>query len=56
MLDKVLAIVSVSFLIGFFGIVVWKVPEPDLIIVTVVVLAMAVYDFYQSDFRRKDRS
>ncbi|NNG03479.1 MAG: hypothetical protein HKM95_05185 [Inquilinus sp.] len=56
MLDKVLAIISVSFLIGFLGIVVWRVPEPDLIIVTVVVSAMVLYDFYRSDFRKKDRS
>lgn len=45
MLDKFLAAVSILALIGFMSIVVVWVNEPDLWIITLVVLAMAVYDF-----------
>ncbi len=45
MLDKVLATVSIVMLIGFMLIVTVFVNEPDLWIIVVVVLVMAVYDF-----------
>lgn len=48
MLDKVLATISITTLIGFMAIVVVWVNEPDLWIVTVIVLAMAVFDFVQT--------
>ena len=51
MFDKVLAVLSVACLIGFMGIIIWFVPDPDLVIVTIIVLAMAVYDFYRDAFR-----
>ena len=47
MLDKVLAIVSLGFLVAFMGIVIWFVAVPDLTIITVAVLLMAGYDFYR---------
>ena len=50
MIDRVLAVVSIACLFGFLGIIVWFVPAPDLIIVTVIVLAMALFDFYRSTF------
>ena len=34
-------------LIGFLGILVWWVREPDLIIVIALVIALAIYDFYK---------
>ncbi|MGI9436107.1 MAG: hypothetical protein ACR2Q4_14980 [Geminicoccaceae bacterium] len=46
MLDKVLALISVTGLIVFVGILVYYVAEPDLTIICVVVLLMAVFDFY----------
>ena len=51
MIDKVLAVISVACLIGFMGIIIWFVPDPDLVIVTIAVLAMALYDFYREAFR-----
>jgi hypothetical protein len=54
MLDKVLAIVSILTLIASVGVVVWFVPEPDLIIITIIVMVMAVFDFYLMAFRKKN--
>jgi hypothetical protein len=54
MLDKVLAIVSILFLIASVGVVVWFVPEPDLMIISIIVLVMAVSDFYLLTFRKKN--
>lgn len=56
MIDKVLAGASIVCLMAFLGIIVWFVPSPDLIIVTLVVLAMALFDFYRSTFRNGPRS
>lgn len=52
MIDKFLAVVSLACLIGFMGVIIWFVPDPDLVIVTIIVLAMAVYDFYREAFRK----
>ena len=54
MFDKVLAIVALLTLAAMVGVVVWFVPEPDLAIVTLVVLGMAVFDFYLMVFRKKN--
>ena len=54
MLDKVLATISILSLIVSVGVVVWFVPEPDLIIITIIVLAMAVFDFYLLTFRKEN--
>ena len=54
MLDKVLAIVAILTLFAFVGVVVWFVPEPDLMIITVIVLVMPVFDFYLMTFRKKN--
>jgi hypothetical protein len=53
MLDKVLAIVAILTLIACVGVVVWFVPEPDLIIITVIVMAMTIFDFYDLTFGKK---
>ena len=46
MLDKILAVTSLLCLIGFVAILVYYVREPDLTIVIVIVMVMAIYDFY----------
>ncbi|MCW8835117.1 MAG: hypothetical protein OQJ99_01965 [Rhodospirillales bacterium] len=48
MTDKILAIISMGMLITFMGIVVWYIREPDLTIITVVVLGMGSYDFWRT--------
>lgn len=46
MLDKVLAVISLAGLVTFVAILMVYVAEIDLTIITVVVLVMAVFDFY----------
>ena len=46
MVDKILAVISLAGLITFVAILVVYVAEIDLTIITFVVLAMAVVDFY----------
>lgn len=46
MMDKILAIVFMSLLIGFMGIVLVYINEPALWIIVCIVLVMGIYDFY----------
>ena len=48
MADRILAVLSILLLIGFMSFVTTYVNEPDLWIVVIVVLAMAVFDFWRS--------
>jgi len=56
MLDKVLAVLSLACLYGFMGLVISYIAEPDLIIITVAVLAMAGYDFYRLNTTDKPKT
>lgn len=42
MLDRIFATISMLGVIAFLGVVLWFVREPDLIIVTMVVIAIGV--------------
>lgn len=44
--DIVLATLAMATLIAFVGIVVWKIAAIPLTIVAVVVISMAIYDFW----------
>lgn len=55
MLDRVFAIVSILGVILFMWIVAVGVMEPDLWIVTLVVLGIAIYDFWKT-FRERKQS
>jgi hypothetical protein len=46
MLDKLLALVSIVCFLGFIGILVFYVTEPDLVIICGIVGVMAIYDFF----------
>lgn len=46
MLDKVLAVISLTCLVAFVGVLVGFIAEIDLTIVVVVVLVMAAVDFF----------
>ena len=54
MVDKVLGVAAILALIGFMGVLVIFVPDLDLILVTVVVTAMAAYDFYITLFKPRN--
>lgn len=46
MLDKLLALISIACFTGFVGILIYYVTEPDLTIICVSVVAMAIFDFF----------
>jgi hypothetical protein len=56
MLDKFLAALSLCCLIGFMMFVVYYIAEPDLTLITVVVLVMAAYDFYRLNTTDKPKA
>jgi len=45
MLDKALAAISIASLAVFVGVLIAYISEIDLMVVSVVVLVMAAYDF-----------
>lgn len=51
MIDKILVFISMVGLIAFLGVVLGFVAEPDLIIVTCLMIALALYDFWISVFK-----
>ena len=46
MLDKALAAISIASLVAFVSVLIVYIAEIDLVVVSVVVLAMAAYDFF----------
>ena len=51
MLDKILVLVAMVALVAFLGVVIGFVAEPDLIIVTTLIVALAMHDFWISVFK-----
>jgi len=45
MLDKALAAISIASLVAFVSVLIVYIGEVDLVVVSVVVLVMAAYDF-----------
>jgi hypothetical protein len=54
MLDKILVFIAMAALITFLGVVIAFVAEPDLVIVTTLIIALASHDFWISVFKRKN--
>ena len=44
----VTGLIGIAMLSAFLGIMLWWVPAPPLIIIVVFVLALLLYDFFQS--------
>ena len=55
MLDKILALISICCFIGFVGILIYYVTEPDLTIICVAVVLMAVFDFFLLNRSKADK-
>lgn len=51
MLEKVLVLISMIALVVFCGVVVGFVAEPDLVIITTLMLALASHDFWITVFK-----
>ncbi|SMF58322.1 hypothetical protein SAMN06265365_10968 [Tistlia consotensis] len=47
-LDKVLALLAIVSFIAFMGILVAFVPQVDLIVVVLIGVGLALYDFYRT--------
>ena len=56
MLDKLLALISIACFAGFVGVLVYYVKEPDLTIICVAVVAMALLDFLLLTRKKPDLS
>lgn len=48
-------LVAYAALISFFGVVIWKVPHVDLIVIVLIGLALASYDIFSQFFQRGPR-
>ena len=54
-LDKVFATLSLLAFAGFLGILIWFVPKPGLVLVSIVSVLLCAYDFIRSVFIRRWR-
>jgi len=54
-LDKVFAFISFLAFAGFLGILIWFVPRPGLVIVSLICILMCGYDFWRSATARRRR-
>jgi len=54
-LDRLLAAFFLLTLLGFFGIILWFVPELDLVVITLVVSVIAAYFLLMAPVRRNGR-
>ncbi len=54
--DVILALLALLTFAAFLGILVWKVPDPALIAVCLIGLALAVLDFTRTAVRHRPAS
>lgn len=47
-MNNALGIVAFAVLAGFLGVLIWHVPSPDLVAITLFVLVLAGIDFVRS--------
>jgi hypothetical protein len=45
MIDRLMAFLAMIVLAAFLGILVWKVPRVDLLVVVAITLGLAFWDF-----------
>ena len=55
MLDRLIALISFAILAGFLAIIVVFVPDLDLVIVSILAVGMAGFDFYRSAFKNSEQ-
>jgi len=54
-LDKIFATISMLAMIGYLGILIWNVPKFGLVLVSVISVAMGIFDFARSAVIRRWR-
>jgi hypothetical protein len=47
MIDRILAVLAITGLILFFAPIAWKVPAVPLLVLFVVIVSMAAFDFWR---------
>lgn len=55
MTDRIMALLAFVGLTGFLGILVWKVPRPDLLVIVALTLALAGWDIMRAVSRKRRR-
>jgi hypothetical protein len=53
MINRIMALLAFAGLAGFLGILVWKVPRPDLLAIVALTLALAGWDIVRGVGRRR---
>jgi hypothetical protein len=48
MTNLITGLIGVAAVMAFLGILLWWIKAPPLIIICVLVMALLIYDFYQS--------
>ncbi len=54
-LDRVFAVLGFLAFAGFLTILIWYVPRPGLVVVSVISILLCAYDFIRSAFIRQWR-
>jgi hypothetical protein len=54
-LDRIFATLSLLAFAGFLGILIWFVPRPGLVAVSVISVLLCAFDFVRSAFIRRWR-
>ncbi len=54
-LDRLLALLSLLAFAGFLAILIYFVPKPGLVIVSIASILLCAYDFVRSNFIRRWR-
>jgi ABC-type transport system involved in cytochrome c biogenesis permease subunit len=53
-MQKLMAFVALAVITGFLGILAFRVPTLDLLLVLVLTLGLAAYDMISSAFRKSE--
>lgn len=48
MTNIITGLIGIASVIAFLGILLWWIKEPPLIIICIAVMALLIYDFWQS--------
>jgi hypothetical protein len=51
-MDRILGVLALAGFLAFLGVLIGFVPEPDLIVVCIVVASLAAWDFWKMIRRR----
>ena len=55
-LDLLLAVIAVLCFAAYMAVLIWKVPSPALIVVSLIGIVMAAYDFGRTFWRSRGGS